>query len=71
MDYYDTGNFGRDRLSQFHAEAREWNLAKRVEAGQRQRNAHTFQPTRAFSVALRYGTATLSAIATALTSLIR
>ena len=71
MDYNTYSDFGKDRLNQLHAEAREWNLAKRVEAGQRQRNAFTYKPTRAFSSALRYGTATLSAIVHALTSLIR
>jgi hypothetical protein len=71
MDYNGYSDFGRDRLNRFQADVREWNLANRVEAGQRRRNAFTYQPTRAFTAALRYGTATLSAIATALTSLFR
>ena len=59
MDYYSAGDFGRDRLNQLHAEAREWNLAKRFEAAERARRAHAYQPARPFGGAVRYGLGTL------------
>ena len=63
MDYVSAGDFGRDRLSQFHAEASEWRLAQRAATGERARAPRAVRLTGLVTDIARYAVGAASAVA--------
>ena len=70
MDFYTCNDFGKERLTQLHAEAREWNLANRVERAQRLR-AQTERVARGAVSAGRMSVGRVLALASMVLSVIR